>query len=149
MVPDSWKSRAALFNIKSTELTWTIEPVHCAVKCFYYVLNWCYVTLHLSSTILFLSNVALCLCYSYSSPVDAQALPISYFCYQEPENDPRSFCYLWVARCSGVSSAVTLSDSMQEYIAGTMASISLYQLAYDMKSFTDAGNVLFKVCSRI
>lgn len=86
--------------------------------------------------------------YSYSSPVDAQALPISNFSYQEPENDPRSFCYLWVARCSGVCSASDLSDSMMEYIAGTTASISLYQLAYDMKSYTDDGNVLFKVSNK-
>lgn len=88
------------------------------------------------------SFIVLC---SYSSPVDSQALPVHDFSYQEPENDPRSFCYLWAARCSGISSALALSDSMQEYVAGTMACVSMYQLAYDMKAYTDSGDVLFKV----
>lgn len=84
--------------------------------------------------------------YSYSSPVEVESLPVSHFSYQEPENDPRSFCYLWTARCSGIST-IALSDSMNDLVAGSMANITMYQLAYDMKSFTDTGDVLFKVSS--
>lgn len=50
-----------------------------------------------------------------------------------------------VVKCSGISSAAGLSDSMQEYIAGNTASLRLYQLAYDQKTYTDQNTILFKV----
>ncbi|XP_013406117.1 protein ELYS-like [Lingula anatina] len=35
----------------------------------------------------------------FSSKLDIDDVcPITHFAYQEPENDPRNFCYLWVAR---------------------------------------------------
>lgn len=82
---------------------------------------------------------------SYSSPVVPHSLPVSHFSYQEPENDPRSFCYLWVARCNGLASATALSDSMHEYVAGSVADIGLYQLAFDQKTFIEGGPALFTV----
>ena len=36
----------------------------------------------------------------YSSRFEHEDVPtpITHFAYQEPENDPRNFCYVWVAR---------------------------------------------------
>lgn len=35
----------------------------------------------------------------YSSPYSPQrSSPVTHFVYMEPENDPRSFVYVWVAR---------------------------------------------------
>jgi len=36
--------------------------------------------------------------FRYSSRYEDGLAPINSIAYQEPENDPRNYCYLWVAR---------------------------------------------------
>ncbi|XP_021372867.1 protein ELYS-like isoform X1 [Mizuhopecten yessoensis] len=59
----------------------------------------------------------------YSSRLEVDAVPITHIAYQEPENDPKNFCYLWMARDP--------SEQQDEGVATT----SLYQLAYNKKTW--------------
>ncbi|KAH3824931.1 hypothetical protein DPMN_126791 [Dreissena polymorpha] len=34
----------------------------------------------------------------YSSRLESEPTPVSHIAYQEPENDPKNFCYIWIAR---------------------------------------------------
>ena len=36
--------------------------------------------------------------YRYSSRYEEDLAAVTHFAFQEPENDPRNYCYLWVAR---------------------------------------------------
>ena len=36
--------------------------------------------------------------HRYSSRLENDPLPVTNLAYQEPENDPKNFCYIWVAR---------------------------------------------------
>ena len=86
-------------------------------------------------------------CCSYSSPVETGSLCVSHFAYQEPENDPRSFCYLWVVR-SSTSAADLLATRGEELVSvpSQMAGMRLYQLAYDKRIVNSSDcSVLFKV----
>ncbi len=42
-------------------------------------------------------NLLTCVC-RYSSRYEDGLEAVTHFTYQEPENDPRNFAYLWVAR---------------------------------------------------
>lgn len=43
-------------------------------------------------------NISHKIYFSYSSSIDSEADPVVKFAFQEPENDPRNYCYLWVVR---------------------------------------------------
>ncbi|KAK7496763.1 hypothetical protein BaRGS_00011972, partial [Batillaria attramentaria] len=61
----------------------------------------------------------------YASAVEPEDLPVAFFVYQEPENDPKNFAYLWVAR----------DDKISEQKEESTCSVSLYQLCYSRKTF--------------
>lgn len=61
----------------------------------------------------------------YSGPLSRQPSPVTNFAYQEPEDDPQNFCYLWVAR------SPILSDSQEPE---SLTDIHLFQLAYETKT---------------
>ncbi|XP_071110083.1 protein ELYS-like [Haliotis cracherodii] len=79
----------------------------------------------------------------YSSRLEAEPSAVSHILYQEPENDPKNFCYIWVARDSSVVNVG------QEGIS----TISLYQLSYGKKTWYANYGVFFEelhsVCLRI
>ena len=54
----------------------------------------------------------------FASRMEPGLLPVTHFAFQEPENDPRNFCYLWTA-----NSALEEKDVYE-----TVAIISLYQM---------------------
>ena len=39
----------------------------------------------------------------YTSSVEPEDLPVAFFVYQEPENDPKNFAYFWVCRDDHIS----------------------------------------------
>ena len=39
----------------------------------------------------------------YTSLVEPEDLPVAFFVYQEPENDPKNFAYFWVCRDDHIS----------------------------------------------
>ncbi|XP_069118568.1 protein ELYS-like isoform X2 [Argopecten irradians] len=59
----------------------------------------------------------------YSSRFETDAASVTHIAYQEPENDPKNFCYLWMAR-----------DPSEQQDEG-LSSTSLYQLAYNKKTW--------------
>ncbi|XP_030843104.1 protein ELYS isoform X2 [Strongylocentrotus purpuratus] len=61
----------------------------------------------------------------YSGPLSRHPSPVTHFAYQEPEDDPQNFCYLWVAR------GPVLSDSKDQE---ALTDIHLFQLAYESKT---------------
>ncbi|XP_041480738.1 protein ELYS-like isoform X1 [Lytechinus variegatus] len=61
----------------------------------------------------------------YSGPLSRHPSPVTHFAYQEPEDDPQNFCYLWVAR------GPVISDSKDDQ--ETLTDIHLFQLAYEKK----------------
>ena len=42
----------------------------------------------------------------YSSRFEDDLGPVTHFAYQEPENDPKNFCYVWVARGAMVTDSM-------------------------------------------
>ncbi|XP_052102837.1 protein ELYS-like isoform X2 [Mytilus californianus] len=59
----------------------------------------------------------------YSSRVEEDSGSVLNVAYQEPENDPKNFCYLWIIRGC---------DSEEEEM---ISSAALYQLAYNKKTW--------------
>lgn len=57
------------------------------------------------------------------------------FAFQEPENDPRNFCYLWVIR----------GQSVMEAKQDELANASLYSLAFDQKKYIDLFGYYYQV----
>ncbi|KAL8578235.1 hypothetical protein ACOMHN_040996 [Nucella lapillus] len=67
----------------------------------------------------------------FASIVEAEDLPVAFFVYQEPENDPKNFAYLWVCR----------DDRLSEQKQESICSMVLYQLSYSRRTFyTNYGN---------
>ncbi|XP_046849987.1 protein ELYS-like isoform X2 [Xenia sp. Carnegie-2017] len=60
----------------------------------------------------------------FSSSFGVYVLPVTHVTYQEPENDPRLCCYLWVAR------GQTGDEDVEDMATTT---ITLYQLIYERK----------------
>ncbi|KAK7093209.1 protein ELYS-like [Littorina saxatilis] len=61
----------------------------------------------------------------FTSSVEPEDLPVAFFVYQEPENDPRNFAYIWV--CS--------DDHLSEQKQESLCSVTLYQLSYSRRTF--------------
>ncbi|XP_071506406.1 protein ELYS-like [Diadema antillarum] len=71
----------------------------------------------------------------FSGPLSREPSPIvTHFAYQEPEDDPQNFCYLWVARCPQ-------PDDAREEI---LTDIHLFQLAYESKTHHPGHGHVFK-----
>ncbi|XP_013391825.1 protein ELYS-like [Lingula anatina] len=71
----------------------------------------------------------------FSSKLDIDDVcPITHFAYQEPENDPRNFCYLWVAR------GPLPSDAGQDIVS----TVQLYQLSFQRRIWYDSYGVLYE-----
>ncbi|XP_064642421.1 protein ELYS-like isoform X2 [Lineus longissimus] len=60
--------------------------------------------------------------------------PITHFIYQEPENDPRCFVYLWAVR------GPTLVDKKD----GDCSALSLYQFGYNRRVHVEHHGILYK-----
>ena len=71
----------------------------------------------------------------FSSTYVPEAMPVVGFTFQEPENDPRNFVYIWVLRGENLD-----LDSMEEKSGlSSKASISLQALAFQSRDESDAG----------
>lgn len=70
----------------------------------------------------------------FSSKYTAEALPVVGFTFQEPENDPRNFVYVWVLRGEN-----DLDSEEEKCGLNSRASISLQALAFQSKDESDAG----------
>ena len=66
-------------------------------------------------------------------------LPITEFTFQEPENDPRNFCYLWT-----MQSEFDFDTDAEKMSLRSMASISLYALSYEQRDEGDQYGVLYE-----
>ncbi|KAL5014317.1 hypothetical protein ScPMuIL_008587 [Solemya velum] len=70
----------------------------------------------------------------YSSQLDVDYIPIKHFAYQEPENDPKNFCYLWVGRSS------TPLDIDED----SLSAVTLYQFSYNKRTMYSNYGVLYE-----
>lgn len=68
----------------------------------------------------------------YSCPVDDYTTSVIKFAFQEPENDPKNFCYFWVVRGT--------EDDHPE----VQTVVSLYSLSYSKKEWIDNYGFLYK-----
>ena len=68
----------------------------------------------------------------YSSAYVNEALPVVGFCFQEPENDPRNFVYVWILRGENDID----SQEEKEHSLSNLAFISLYAMAFQNKVCT-------------
>ncbi|XP_041377682.1 protein ELYS-like [Gigantopelta aegis] len=79
----------------------------------------------------------------YNSRLEAEPNAVSHFLYQEPENDPKNFCYLWVSRDNSVV------YPGQENVS----TICLYQLCFGKKTLYNNYGVFYEelesVCLRL
>ncbi|XP_053722529.1 protein ELYS isoform X2 [Synchiropus splendidus] len=67
----------------------------------------------------------------YHSTLDGGQVPVHAFTFQEPENDPRSCCYLWVVQSS-------------QDLKGDMVSLHLLQLAFSERKCLSSGKILYE-----
>ena len=65
----------------------------------------------------------------YSSAYVNNALPVVGFCFQEPENDPRNFVYVWILRGENDID----SQEEKEHSLSNLANISLNAMAFQSK----------------
>lgn len=70
----------------------------------------------------------------YSSPYVSEALPVIGFCFQEPENDPRNFVYVWALRGEN-----DLDSEEEKEGLANLASIALHALAFQSRDENDTG----------
>ena len=66
------------------------------------------------------------------SAYENDALPVVGFCFQEPENDPRNFVYVWILRSENDID----SQEEKEHSLSNIALISLYAMAFQNKVST-------------
>ncbi|XP_053388685.1 protein ELYS-like, partial [Mercenaria mercenaria] len=80
----------------------------------------------------------------YSSRLEPEPMPVTHVTYQEPENDPKNFCYIWIARGQKEN-----EDQGLESVSG----ISMYQLAFNHKTYYSNYGVYYEeltsVCLRL
>ncbi|KAK3603515.1 hypothetical protein CHS0354_030374 [Potamilus streckersoni] len=80
----------------------------------------------------------------YSSRLESNPKPITHVTYQEPENDPKNFCYLWV--CRG-SYEIDVEDEPDTSF------VTLYQLTFNKRTMYHNYGVFYEdlasVCLRI
>ncbi|KAM8877776.1 protein ELYS [Synchiropus picturatus] len=67
----------------------------------------------------------------YHSTLDGGQVPVHAFTFQEPENDPRNCCYLWVVQSS-------------QDLKGDMVSLHLLQLAFSERKCLSSGKILYE-----
>ncbi len=70
----------------------------------------------------------------FSSPYDSEALPVTNFSFQEPENDPRNFAYIWIARGESDLDSKEEKDGIS-----SKSTLSLHALAYQNRDDGDSG----------
>ncbi|XP_056636381.1 protein ELYS [Diorhabda sublineata] len=68
----------------------------------------------------------------YTSPVCDEHLPITHFALQEPTDDPRAFCYIWVSYSNTVSHQTGLSFA------------AMYSLCYESKEYQEGYGYLYQ-----
>lgn len=79
------------------------------------------------------------LTHIYSSQVDQYYSAITHFTYQEPEDDPRYCCYLWVAR----------GPIVPENSPETPATLTLYQLVFASRDHLPGYGIIYKDLSGV
>ena len=70
----------------------------------------------------------------FSSEYISDALPVISFAFQEPENDPRNFTYVWAIRGENDLDSREEKDCLKNN-----ATITLYALAFQNRDDCDAG----------
>ena len=73
------------------------------------------------------------------SAYENDALPVVGFCFQEPENDPRNFVYVWILRSENDID----SQEEKEHSLSNIALISLYAMAFQNKVSIYIPNVFY------
>ncbi|CAH3037704.1 unnamed protein product [Porites lobata] len=79
------------------------------------------------------------LTHVYSSQIDQYCSAVTHFMYQEPENDPRYCCYLWVAR----------GPLVPENCPETPATLTLYQLVFASRDMLPGYGIVYKELSGV
>ncbi|XP_078375377.1 protein ELYS-like isoform X3 [Oculina patagonica] len=79
------------------------------------------------------------LTHMYSSQVGQYYSAVTHFMYQEPENDPRYCCYLWVGR----------GPLIVENSPETPATLTLYQLVFASRDVLTGYGVIYKELSGV
>uniref|UniRef100_A0A0K2TSW4 AT hook containing transcription factor 1 [Strongylocentrotus purpuratus] n=2 Tax=Lepeophtheirus salmonis TaxID=72036 RepID=A0A0K2TSW4_LEPSM len=74
----------------------------------------------------------------FTFPLNMQLLPCVGFAFQEPENDPRNYCYLWVMRSQN-----DIDTEDDKKALSTFATVDLYALCYESKDEVDQYGVLY------
>ncbi|KAL7647755.1 UNVERIFIED_CONTAM: hypothetical protein RMT77_001364 [Armadillidium vulgare] len=74
-----------------------------------------------------------------ASPYEENIPPVFSFAYQEPENDPRSFVYLWVCRSHSSD-----SDSSSENYSLERSTCSLYSMHYEKKEWIEGHGLWYQ-----
>ena len=69
----------------------------------------------------------------FSSKYHKDSLPIVGFAFQEPQDDPRHFCYIWCAHSDPPADDEPLLDESVEDDLSTVASVALFALSYETK----------------
>lgn len=70
----------------------------------------------------------------FSSQYVSTEMPVVDFAFQEPENDPRNFTYVWAIRGEN-----DLDSREEKEGIRNNATLSLYALSYNSKDDSDAG----------
>src|SRR5687768_6439565 len=76
------------------------------------------------------------LCRYGKWPVE-ECLSVSAFAFQEPENDPRNDCYLWVAHCD-------CDNSYIENPGINESRMRLYSLTYSQKEWLEDSGMFYR-----
>ncbi|XP_070561837.1 protein ELYS-like [Ptychodera flava] len=70
----------------------------------------------------------------YSSPLEKNSSSVTHFAYQEPDDDPRHFCFMWLSK------GPLCTDSSQE----VPVTLYLFQLSFDAKDNHEQHGHLYK-----
>jgi hypothetical protein len=75
----------------------------------------------------------------YSSTyTGSDSLPLTGFTFQEPDNDPRNFCYLWA-----MQSENDFDLQVEKMRVTSFGAVTLYALGYDHRDEADQYGVLY------
>ena len=79
------------------------------------------------------------LCVEFSSTyAGTESLPLTGFTFQEPENDPRNFCYLWT-----MQSEDDFETHEEKMSVSSLGAVTLHALSYDHRDEADQYGVLY------
>ena len=75
--------------------------------------------------------------FRYCNRSEDDLAAVTHFSYQEPENDPRNYVYIWVSQ----------GPWLKENIEGMTSSIKMYQACYQSRNWINGIGTVFSVSS--